>query len=609
MPRGRPASPRVLVVGGGHAGVEAAAAAARLGLPVLLATHSLDSIGQMSCNPAIGGIGKSHLVREIDALDGVMAKAADRAGIHYRILNTRKGPAVRATRAQADRSLYRTAVRQLVEAEPLIELVQDEVEELVVKNNKVAGARLKAAGLVSCAALVLTAGTFLAGVMHTGKSSAAGGRAGHAPATRLAACLRELNLPVGRLKTGTPPRLDGRSIDYGRLESQPTARPLPSFCLLGPPPRRPRQVACHLTATNERSHAIVRRHLKDSPVYSGAISGAGPRYCPSIEDKVTRFADRDAHRIFLEPEGLHTAEVYPNGISTALPAAAQEALVRSIAGLEEARLTRLGYAVEYDYYDPRALDPSLAVRQIEGLYFAGQINGTTGYEEAAAQGLVAGANAALRLAGREAWVPGRAESYLGVLVDDLTAQGVTEPYRMFTSRAEHRLSLREDNADLRLTAQGAELGLVSEERRDAALRHQEEVEAEMARLAKVTVPAAGSRPPQPALKWLARPQARYGRLPGRAKLSRRAAAEIEARCKYGPLIERQRHSLQRERELEDLILPADLDFAGVHGLSNEAREKLRLHRPATLGQAARLSGLTPAAVSLLRLHLDRRRRA
>ena len=609
MPGGRRHPPRVLVVGGGHAGVEAASAAARLGLPVLLATHSLDSIGQMSCNPAIGGIGKSHLVREIDALDGVMARAADLAGIHYRILNTSKGPAVRATRAQADRGLYRTAVRRLVEAEPLVELVQDEVEELVVKNGQVAGARLKAGGLVRCAALVLTAGTFLAGVMHTGRQAAAGGRAGHAPATKLAACLRELRLPAGRLKTGTPPRIDGRSIDYGRLARQPTARPLPSFCMLGPPPRRPRQVACHLTATNPRSHAIVRRHLKDSPVHHGAISGAGPRYCPSIEDKVTRFADRDAHRIFLEPEGLHTAEVYPNGISTALPAAAQLALVRSIEGLEEARLTRLGYAVEYDYYDPRALEPSLAVRQIEGLFFAGQINGTTGYEEAAAQGLVAGANAALRLRGRGPWVPSRAESYLGVLVDDLTAQGVTEPYRMFTSRAEHRLSLREDNADLRLTEAGARLGLVKEERRAAAARHRAEVEEELARLAAVTVPAAGRRPAQPALKWLRRPQARYARLPDRARLSRRAAAEIEARCKYGGLIERQELGVRRQRELEDLALPADLDFTGVHGLSNEAREKLRLHRPATLGQAARLSGLTPAAVALLRLHLDRRRRA
>ena len=600
---------RILVVGGGHAGVEAATAAARLGLPVLLVTHSLDSIGQMSCNPAIGGIGKGHLVREIDALDGVMGRAADLAGIHYRILNTRKGPAVRATRAQADRSLYRLAVRQLVEAEPLIELVQDEVEELVEKRGRIAGARLKLGGLVRCEALVLTAGTFLAGVLHTGKRSAAGGRAGHAAATKLASCLREMNLPAGRLKTGTPPRLDGRSIDYARLERQPTTRPLPSFCLLGPPPRRPRQVDCHLTSTNASSHAIVRKYLKDSPVQSGAISGAGPRYCPSIEDKVVRFADRDAHRIFLEPEGLQTAEVYPNGISTALPAEAQQALVRSIAGLEQARLTRLGYAVEYDYYDPRALRPSLAVQQIEGLFFAGQINGTTGYEEAAAQGLVAGANAALQLLGRPAWVPRRAESYLGVLVDDLTAQGVTEPYRMFTSRAEHRLSLREDNADLRLTELGFELGLVDTARREACLRHRDEVEAEMKRLHKATVPASGRQPKQPALKWLQRPQARYARLPGRVKLSRRAAAEIEARCKYAGLIERQDDSVRRQQELDDLALPADLDVGGVHGLSNEAREKLRTHRPATLGQAARISGMTPAALSLLRLHLDRRRRA
>ena len=600
---------RVVVVGGGHAGVEAAAAAARLGLPVLLVTHSLDTIGQMSCNPAIGGIGKGHLVREIDALDGVMGRAADLAGIHYRILNTRKGPAVRATRAQADRSLYRLAVRQLVEAEPLIEMVQDEVEELVAKRGRIAGARLKLGGLVRCEALVLTAGTFLAGVLHTGRRSAAGGRAGHAAATKLASCLRELSLPAGRLKTGTPPRLDGRSIDYARLERQPTTRPLPSFCLLGPPPRRPRQVDCHLTATNAASHAIVRKHLKDSPVESGAISGAGPRYCPSIEDKVVRFADRDAHRIFLEPEGLQTAEVYPNGISTALPAEAQQALVRSIAGLEQARLTRLGYAVEYDYYDPRALRPSLAVQQIEGLFFAGQINGTTGYEEAAAQGLVAGANAALQLLGREAWVPRRAESYLGVLVDDLTAQGVTEPYRMFTSRAEHRLSLREDNADLRLTELGFELGLVHAARREACMRHRDEVEAEMKRLAKATVAATSRRPAQPALKWLQRPQARYARLPGRVKLSRRAAAEIEARCKYAGLIERQDDSVRRQRELDDLVLPADLDVGVVHGLSNEAREKLRAHRPATLGQAARISGMTPAALSLLRLHLDRRRRA
>lgn len=608
--------PRLVVIGGGHAGLEAAAAAARIGCAVTLVTHQLEAIGQLSCNPAVGGIGKSHLVREVDALDGLMGRIGDCAGIHYRILNSSKGPAVRATRAQTDRSLYRSAARRLLEQHANVALVQGEVVAFDLSNGRIRGVELASGTMIVAAAVVLTAGTFLGGRMHTGAQSSSGGRAGSAASERLAAALRDLDLPVGRLKTGTPPRIDGRSIDYRKCTPQPTTRPLPQLSMLPRQTRRPRQLDCHLTATTEQTHAIVRAALPDSPINTGAITGTGPRYCPSIEDKVVRFAERNAHKIFLEPEGLDTAEVYPNGISTALPHEVQVALVRSIPGLEQAQLTRSGYAVEYDYYDPRTLTPALAVGGIEGLYFAGQINGTTGYEEAAAQGLIAGANAALYLFGRDAWWPARADSYLGVLVDDLTTQGVTEPYRMFTSRAEFRLRLREDNADLRLTEIGRELGLVGEERWRAFNEHRELVTTENERLTHLRTRelgvAGGDRPGLTVTKWLRRPEASYAELvaAGAAKLQdRRVIAEIEAQAKYAGLVERQEAAVERQRRHASWRVPDDLAYEHVHGLSNEAREKFTRHRPATLGQAARISGITPAAVNLLQIHLVLQRRS
>lgn len=611
-----PAHPhfRLIVIGGGHAGLEAAAAAARIGCAVTVVTHLLEAIGQLSCNPAIGGIGKSHLVREVDALDGLMAKVADTAGIHYRILNSSKGPAVRATRAQTDRVLYRNAARRLLEEHRHVTLCKGEVVELLITAGQVRGVRLSDGTTFKAAAVVLTAGTFLAGKMHTGEHQSSGGRKGSPAADHLAASLRDLGLPVGRLKTGTPPRLDGSTIDYDKCQRQPTTTPLPHFSMLGCPPHRPRQVDCHLTATTATTHDIVRQALHLSPINSGAITGAGPRYCPSLEDKVVRFADREQHKIFLEPEGLDTTEVYPNGISTALPHATQVALVHSIPGLENARLTRSGYAVEYDFFDPRSLTPSLAVSGIEGLYFAGQINGTTGYEEAAAQGLLAGTNAALHLRGQDPWWPGREESYLGVMVDDLTTQGVTEPYRMFTSRAEFRLRLREDNADLRLTETGRELGLVGERRWRTYCQHRELVEREVLRLDNLRTAgmglAGGDTPGLTASQWLRRPAASYAEV--RQALAeglddRRAIAEIEARAKYAGLVKRQDAAVGRQRRLTDLRVPTGIDYAQVHGLSHEAREKFSQHQPATLGQAARISGITPAAVSILQLHLSRHR--
>ena len=616
----------VLVVGGGHAGTEAALAAARSGARTVLLTHAIDTIGQMSCNPAIGGIGKGHLVREVDALGGAMAQAADRAGIQWRTLNASKGPAVRATRCQADRTLYRSAIRAIVEAEPNLHLFQQAVDDLVIEGGRVVGVVTQAGLRFHARAVVLTAGTFLAGRIHVGPSNYAGGRAGDAPAQRLAERLRELPLGADRLKTGTPPRLDGRSIDFSVLEEQAGEDPAPVFSFLGSRAEHPRQVSCWITHTSERTHAIIRGGLDRSPLFTGAIEGVGPRYCPSIEDKVVRFADKASHQIFVEPEGLDTHEIYPNGISTSLPFDVQVDLVRSIRGFENARITRPGYAIEYDYFDPRGLRPSLETKALEGLYFAGQINGTTGYEEAAAQGLVAGLNAARAARGDEPWVPRRDEAYIGVLIDDLTTNGTLEPYRMFTSRAEYRLHLREDNADLRLTAIGHALGCVTSARHDAVCRKVDAIEAERARLTALSVV-----PGQPraravaeafgieiardgnALDLLRRPEVDYARLvaidalgPGTA--DEHVAGQVEVGVKYAGYIERQRDEIARNRRHEDTRIPDDFDYDGVRGLSAEVLLKLKRGTPATIGQAQRISGITPAAISLLLVHLKRQRR-
>ncbi|MGD8569658.1 MAG: tRNA uridine-5-carboxymethylaminomethyl(34) synthesis enzyme MnmG [Gammaproteobacteria bacterium] len=614
----------VIVVGGGHAGTEAALAAARLGVKTLLLTHSIDSLGQMSCNPAIGGIGKGHLVKEIDALGGAMARATDRAGIQFRRLNARKGPAVRATRAQADRMLYRQAIRSILENQSNLKIFQQAVDDLVIEGDRVTGVRTQMGLNFSARSVVLTVGTFLAGKIHIGLSNHEGGRAGDPPSNTLAARLRELPFRVDRLKTGTPPRIDANTIDYRHLQEQPGDDPVPVFSFLGTAAEHPRQVSCHITHTNERTHDIIRGGMDRSPMFTGVIEGTGPRYCPSIEDKVVRFADKSSHQIFIEPEGLTSHEVYPNGISTSLPFDVQYELVRSMKGFENAHITRPGYAIEYDYFDPRELNPSLETKHIQSLFFAGQINGTTGYEEAAAQGLVAGLNAALQVKDRDAWYPRRDEAYIGVLIDDLVTRGTQEPYRMFTSRAEYRLLLREDNADLRLTETGKHLGLVDDERWDIFNRKRDAIAREQQRLHEMFVrpgeaaadavkQATGAEFSREARlsELLKRPGITWqllADLPGMStvEIDPLVAEQVEIQAKYEGYINRQRDEIERQRRNETLELPKNLDYGAVSGLSNEVRQKLQQHRPITVGQASRISGVTPAAISLLLIYLKKR---
>ena len=615
----------VIIVGGGHAGTEAALAAARMGCETLLLTQNIDTLGQMSCNPSIGGIGKGHLVKEVDALGGAMALATDEAGIQFRILNASKGPAVRATRAQADRALYKRAIRARLDNQPNLAIFQQAADDLRFEGGRVSGVITQTGNVFAANTVVLTTGTFLAGLIHIGLEHYPAGRAGDPPATRLAARLRELQLPAGRLKTGTPPRLDRRSIDFSVMEVQAGDDPPPVFSFLGNRAMHPPQLPCWITHTNPATHELVRKSLDRSPMYTGVIEGIGPRYCPSIEDKIQRFAGRTAHQVFLEPEGLTSNEIYPNGISTSLPFDVQLDIVRSIRGLERAEIVRPGYAIEYDFFDPQGLNANLETKAIAGLFFAGQINGTTGYEEAAAQGLLAGLNAARQARGQDGWFPKRDEAYLGVLVDDLVTRGVTEPYRMFTSRAEYRLQLREDNADLRLTEAGRALGLVGDARWEAFSRKRESVAAERERLratwvnprmldAHAAEKLLGQIPEHSATmeELLRRPGVGYRalcRLLGAASenIDPVAAEQVEIQIKYQGYIARQQEEIARSATLEDTKLPRDLDYRAVRGLSNEAQQKLSQHQPATLGQAGRISGITPAAIALLQVHLRRLR--
>lgn len=613
----------VIVIGGGHAGTEAALAAARMGAETLLLTHNLDFLGQMSCNPAIGGIGKGHLVKEIDALDGCMALAADKAGIQFRILNASKGPAVRATRAQADRVLYRQAIRETLQSQPHLTLFQQAVDDLLVEGDRVVGVVTQMGLTFHAKAIVLTVGTFLGGKIHVGMNQYSGGRAGDPPAIALAHRLRDLNLPVGRLKTGTPPRIDGRSLNYAVMDVQPGDTPTPVFSYLGDISQHPTQVPCYITHTTTATHDIIRANLHQSPMYAGVIEGVGPRYCPSIEDKIVRFADKASHQIFVEPEGLTTNEIYPNGISTSLPFEVQIQFVRTLKGFEQAVITRAGYAIEYDYFDPRGLTSFLQTKPFGNLFFAGQINGTTGYEEAAAQGLIAGMNAVLHIKDKPLWSPRRDEAYVGVLIDDLITRGTQEPYRMFTSRAEYRLMLREDNADLRLTEKGHELGLVGEGRWRAFCEKQEAIEKTHAQLKETWVRVAHNvhldgiieTPLQHdcrAVDLLKRPEISYSILQALDDLSLPAlnaavALQVEIQSKYAGYIERQQLDIARIQKHENTRLPQDLDYHQVSGLSLEVIQKLTQIKPSTLAQAARISGITPAALSLLLVHLKRQR--